>query len=259
MKNYYQILRVSPEADATEIKKSYRQLANEFHPDKNDSPAALAIFQEINEAYEVLGNRQQRQLYDLRRTYPDYVPPAPNAAPQPRRPPAAYRAQRRVYLDLRPYVTYTRIVCKVSLAFCVLLMLDYVLPRQTEEEPIVEIRIYKRQNRMVVFTPHHHYTIEERIHAREARVHAPVRHRHARAAARTCLVPVEHLRAAGVFSGTAAGVVGAGGVVAGQCRQRGQLRHCVHHHAADYTIFGVRPVLTQGSQPKRFFRTAVLG
>ncbi|MCU0354250.1 MAG: J domain-containing protein [Cytophagales bacterium] len=161
MKDYYQILRVSPEADATEIKKSYRQLANEFHPDKNNNPTSLAIFQEINEAYEVLGNRQQRQLYDFRRTYPDYVPPAPNPAPQPRRPPAAYRAQRRVYLDLRPYVTYTRIMCKVSLAFCVLLMLDYVLPRQTEEEPIVEIRIYKRQNRMVVFTPHHHYTIEE--------------------------------------------------------------------------------------------------
>lgn len=155
MKDYYQILQVSPEADATEIKKSFRQLATQYHPDKNQDPNAHQLFQEINEAYQVLSDRQQRQLYDLQRLYPDlapaytpYVPP-----PQPRRPPPAYRAARRIYIDLRPYVIYSRLVSRISLGFCLLLLADYLLPWPSVEEPIVELKIMSRAQRLEITTP----------------------------------------------------------------------------------------------------------
>ena len=64
-KDYYKILGVSKSADEKEIKRAYRQLAREFHPDKNpNNKAAEEKFKDINEAYEVLGNADNRKKYD---------------------------------------------------------------------------------------------------------------------------------------------------------------------------------------------------
>ena len=63
-KDYYQILGVSKNASAEEIKRAYRKLAHQFHPDKNSSHADGARFKEINEAYQVLSNPQKRAQYD---------------------------------------------------------------------------------------------------------------------------------------------------------------------------------------------------
>ncbi len=63
-KDYYQVLGVSKNATADELKKAYRKLAVEYHPDKNKSKDAEGKFKEINEAYEVLSNPQKRQNYD---------------------------------------------------------------------------------------------------------------------------------------------------------------------------------------------------
>ncbi|HRI79132.1 MAG TPA: DnaJ domain-containing protein, partial [Cyclobacteriaceae bacterium] len=63
MKDYYQILRVSHQANAVEIKRAYRRLAVVFHPDKNPSEEASALFQEINEAHEVLADPDKRAMY----------------------------------------------------------------------------------------------------------------------------------------------------------------------------------------------------
>lgn len=63
-KDYYKILGVSKTASPEEMKKAYRKLAIEFHPDKNKSKEAEGKFKEINEAYEVLSNSQKRQQYD---------------------------------------------------------------------------------------------------------------------------------------------------------------------------------------------------
>lgn len=156
MKDYYRILQIVPEAGEAEVKKAYRRLATQYHPDKNPAPDSNAVFQEINEAYQVVGDARQRQIYDLLRQYPEEL--AAYTAP-PRRPPSAY-GRRAVYFDLRPYVRYSRIICLLSLAFCGLLVLDYALPRETREEPIIEMRVYKRENRVVVYTPHHHYSVE---------------------------------------------------------------------------------------------------
>lgn len=62
--DYYKVLGVSKSATADEIKKAYRKLAVEFHPDKNKSKEAEEKFKEINQAYEVVGNEQKRKQYD---------------------------------------------------------------------------------------------------------------------------------------------------------------------------------------------------
>lgn len=64
--DYYDILGVSKNASADEIKKAYRKQALEWHPDrhKDDKEAAEKKFKEINEAYQVLGDAQKRSQYD---------------------------------------------------------------------------------------------------------------------------------------------------------------------------------------------------
>lgn len=69
MKDYYKILNISISANGDEIKKAFRNLAKKYHPDRNpDNKEALAKFQEINEAYEVLSNEESRKKYDNQRS-----------------------------------------------------------------------------------------------------------------------------------------------------------------------------------------------
>jgi len=64
-KNYYDILGVSKTASDDEIKKAYRKLAKQFHPDKNQgNKAAEEKFKEISEAHEILSDKAKRQKYD---------------------------------------------------------------------------------------------------------------------------------------------------------------------------------------------------
>ena len=64
-KDYYADLGVSKDASDKEIKKAFRKLARENHPDNNpDDPHAEARFKELNEAYEVLSDAEERKEYD---------------------------------------------------------------------------------------------------------------------------------------------------------------------------------------------------
>lgn len=63
-KNYYQILNISQNATQEEIKKAFRTLAKQYHPDVNPSPDANEIMQQITEAYEVLSDIEKRKQYD---------------------------------------------------------------------------------------------------------------------------------------------------------------------------------------------------
>lgn len=63
-KDYYEILGVKRDATEAEIKSAYRKLARKYHPDVNKTKEAEEKFKEINEAYEVLGDKQKRQRYD---------------------------------------------------------------------------------------------------------------------------------------------------------------------------------------------------
>jgi hypothetical protein len=67
MVNYYEILKVSNKASRTEIKSAYRRLARKLHPDRNNGSEETALkFAAIAEAYEVLGNKDERARYDRR-------------------------------------------------------------------------------------------------------------------------------------------------------------------------------------------------
>ena len=63
--DYYETLGVTRDADAAELKKSYRKLAMKYHPDRNPNDAeAEAMFKELSEAYGVLSDEQKRGAYD---------------------------------------------------------------------------------------------------------------------------------------------------------------------------------------------------
>jgi DnaJ-class molecular chaperone len=74
MQNHYDILGVSREATDKEIKQAYRALSMKYHPDKTDSSDAHIMMQQINEAYSVLGDAEQRQRYNMELDHPHGFP-----------------------------------------------------------------------------------------------------------------------------------------------------------------------------------------
>ncbi len=63
-RGYYAILEVSERASFQEIKRSYRKLARKYHPDRNYASEAEETIKKINQAFEVLSNREKRRQYD---------------------------------------------------------------------------------------------------------------------------------------------------------------------------------------------------
>ena len=63
-RDYYEVLGVSSSASDEEIRKAFRKLALEYHPDRNKSQDAQAKFKEVNAAYQVLSDPEKRAQYD---------------------------------------------------------------------------------------------------------------------------------------------------------------------------------------------------
>ena len=64
-RDYYEVLGVSRNASAQELKKAFKKLAMKYHPDRNpDDSQAAEKFKELSEAYEILSDDQKRQTYD---------------------------------------------------------------------------------------------------------------------------------------------------------------------------------------------------
>lgn len=147
MKDYYQILQIPPDASQQEIKQAYRRMAKVYHPDVAKETSAAFSIQEINEAYSVLNHPQRRSRYDWLRANP-VVFEQPEA-PRPQRPPHSYKpgpgSSRMTERELvAPYVKYTILICKLALAFCFLLMLDFLLPMQRHSDELMYVsKVYK--------------------------------------------------------------------------------------------------------------------
>ncbi len=147
MKDYYKILGVRSTAPDADIKRAFRQLAIRYHPDKNPNPSAAVMFQEINDAYEILSDASKKDLYDYRRRNPmaDFVQPPPQAQhrdPAYRKPRAKgsnLKSERQRQLEMmkryHPSMNRITIVCFL---FAMLLTIDYLLPKRERHEKIVE-------------------------------------------------------------------------------------------------------------------------
>ena len=73
--DHYEVLRITPDASAAEIKEAYRKLAFQYHPDRNKSGQdASKKMKEINEAYAILSDLIKRREYDIPRGYRGRVP-----------------------------------------------------------------------------------------------------------------------------------------------------------------------------------------
>lgn len=66
-KDHYAILGLASSASLSDIKKAFRQLAAQYHPDRNPSPEAPARFRSVQQAYDVLSDADAREAYDRNR------------------------------------------------------------------------------------------------------------------------------------------------------------------------------------------------
>ncbi|WP_333819236.1 J domain-containing protein [Ohtaekwangia sp.] len=161
MKDYYSILGVHTTAHIAEIKRAYRRLAVQYHPDKNPDPRAHAIFQEINEAYDVLSDPVKKWEYDSRMqsSFTTVAQEQGPARPQHRdpayhrrrRPPAGFKSEKqRMREFMQQCIPYVQWLCYAALVITILFAIDYFLPYKTRNEKIVDGYFVRGKNAFTV-------------------------------------------------------------------------------------------------------------
>jgi curved DNA-binding protein CbpA len=174
MKNYYEIMGLSTAATDHEIKYVFRRLAIAYHPDKNPSPEAEAMFKEVNEAYEVLSDPQKKIVYDqllsglIVVTQETQQPWHKDPAYRKRRqsgykPPPRGPSPRMIMME--SFLKYSTILSWVACVWSALLIIDYALPSVILTEKITtDISVIKKiafkSTGDLLFTDHgHHFPV----------------------------------------------------------------------------------------------------
>ncbi len=149
MKNYYAILGISHTASQDDIKRAFRKLAVQFHPDKNPDPKAEVIFKDLSEAYDVLSDWEKRKMYDLSFENPfiDVKAPAtkPHRDPKYRPKPPGYKPPKRhtVQETMAEYLPYFRIISWVGVVIFLLVLVDFIVPHRIIEDELAEVQTVK--------------------------------------------------------------------------------------------------------------------
>lgn len=126
MKNYYTILGINDKASIDEIKKAYRQLAIQYHPDKNKDPSATHMFKDISEAYQVLSDQNKRSEYDQTLHYQN---------------PGNFKEFKFVYQD--PMKIFTEVFSFMNDMQAMFNMMDSVIIQQMRHVPMQNIQIHQ--------------------------------------------------------------------------------------------------------------------
>jgi hypothetical protein len=148
MNDYYDVLGVQRTASAAEIKKAFRKLAQQLHPDVNPDPHAGELIKRVNEAYDVLGDEAKRREYDYQLENPYahvYEPPPAPTHRDPRyrgrgayKPPQTKRpTQHGLMAAALPYLK------PIAVAGCLLfglLVTDFFLTPLRHIETVVKFR-----------------------------------------------------------------------------------------------------------------------
>jgi curved DNA-binding protein CbpA len=155
--DYYELLGVNRSASDAEIKRAYRRLSFQYHPDKNSSLEAEELFKEINAAYDVLGDPEKRRAYDLRGAFqfdvePEAMQPQ-HRDPRYRRRPAQpsqgvkstkYTPQEVMAICLKYLVWVNRVALLVTLVYAI----DYFIPYDTRKETVSSYNaVYRNSGR----------------------------------------------------------------------------------------------------------------
>lgn len=154
MKDYYEILEVSPSATASEIRKAFRKLALQFHPDRNPSPEAAPRFHDINEAYDVLGNAEKRAGYDVLRANPligmsNEPPPHRDPAYRRRKAPAARKEPPPSFYTMLAALPYMQWISRIGLLVTAVFFVDYLLPYREQTEAVMDVYAVKSGSTVV--------------------------------------------------------------------------------------------------------------
>lgn len=143
-RDYYDILGVLNDASEEDIKKAFRQKARSLHPDVNQAPDALARFQELQQAYEVLKDPEKKEQYDQGETLPEPVKPSTASPPQPG---AAWNSFSKydpeygyVNTDYAHYSKLTTIVGIVTLLFATTFLIDFLFTSESTEQTIISVQ-----------------------------------------------------------------------------------------------------------------------
>jgi DnaJ domain len=158
MKDYYAILGVRSNASAAEIKRVYRMLVIKYHPDRNPDPAAEMMIREINEAYDVLSDPENKYVYDQRRlraleemiTEPVVKPHRDPRYRAPARPGKRQKPQQVILMEKMH--SLSKAIIFISAVLVIMFIFDYVIPYRITEETISHVQsLRQRENRGVVY------------------------------------------------------------------------------------------------------------